>query len=133
MLAKVCEQGIVASLYDCKLRISLWSAIALTGSQVFGDPDKISAIPSDYQQWHHGEAVDYVDSKYRQKPEYYQGLAHSTVDRGHLVPRYYAGLDDDKVTRARRVNATYTYFNLVPQYKELNGIRWRRCENMLIK
>ena len=133
-LAEVCEDGIIASLYDCELRISLWSAIALTGSQVVGDPKKIPPKPN-HQPWHHTKTAGDVDMSCLQQQDHYRTevLEWVGVDKGHLVPRYYAGLDqDDAKRRERRVKASYTYFNLVPQTKTLNGVMWSTCERQLI-
>lgn len=134
MLAGVCEDGIIASLYDCTLKISLWSAIALRGWQVFEDPDNIPKKPRNRQGWHHGEGAGDIAPRYLQQYDYYRPnvLRQMKVNKGHLVPRYYAGLDVNENGRERRVRASYTFFNLVPQTEELNGEKWSKCERELI-
>ena len=102
---------------------------------MFGNPTEIPPKPTNSQPWHDGEAANRIDSRYRQRRHYYKTavLNWLEVDKGHLVPRYYAGLDANQQTREKRVKASYTFFNLVPQTMELNGERWMKCERELIK
>ena len=160
-LAYACEDNTIAILFDRNSQIPLYSATVMTGEQLLagssgGRPTKhfreSKAILRKYQQ----KKDDYIRSRHRQlcvavkgktvravdqkwakvrKAAGKQGkvdtcipaLLEAEIHKGHLVASNY-GRGDKK-----RMLATFTYTNVVPQFGRFNSGPWQQCETKLVE
>ncbi len=126
--------GYIASLYDCRLRIPIWTAMSLSAQEFRGPnvgrsgfnfmddfPPRLG-IARQYQQ----ESSDYASAS-----------RNHGIDKGHMIAANYAGYyvsgSDASLRRARaRVRTSFSYYNAVPQYQYTNRGEWRQCEQQLL-
>ena len=140
-LGWICEGETVAILYDCNARIPLYSATVIEGNQAGQKVDRSKAkfhpstrLEAEFQQI--GE--DYAGSSkhkfcYRDQStgtelNWDGGACTSSpgsgpIDRGHMVSAGYARADAD------RVQNTFAYTNIVPQFAVFNRGEWRKAED----
>ena len=157
-LAYLCEDSTVAILYDRNARIPLYSATVMTGQQLSdggrGRPNRFresAKLQRKYQQ----KARDYKNSSkrdlcYKRRAKNDRavdkkwasakkntvksssanvcllGILKADIHRGHLIASQY-GRGDKK-----RMLATFTYTNIVPQFGLFNSGPWQQCESSLI-
>ena len=126
--ARLCLGGHIASLYDCKLRIPLWTAMSLSSKELRGGDAKRKG---DFQD---NFPSGLVAPTFRQTSDDYVGL-NRLIHRGHLISVQYAGkYESGNTNKAReRIAATFSYYNAVPQYGHTNTGAWLTCEASLIE
>ena len=130
--ARLCLGGYIASLYDCKLRIPLWTAMSLSGDEVQGQrvsrnknlrfKYRTSDTPAPYRQ----DQKDWKDA-----------YANDDITKGHLIASsyasYYKNSSNQSLAVAKERQAfTFSFFNVVPQYHHTNTKEWNQCEQKLI-
>ena len=140
-LGWICEGGTVAILYDCDARIPLYSATVIEGNQAGQKVDRSKAS-------FHASTDPLLEVEFQQTGEDYAGSSKHTfcyrdqssgidlnwdggactsspgpIDRGHMVSAGYARAD------AARVQNTFAYTNMVPQFSVFNRGEWRKAED----
>ena len=139
--AHICEHGTIAILYDCNARIPLYAATEIkTGDVKRGGmtfhhnstlDETLQAKDSDYtgsskdvlcfedketgcfRNWDGSKICSYTDPS-------------SPIERGHMIAARYATADKD------RMYATFSYTNVVPQFKSLNNGAWKTAEGDIV-
>ena len=140
--AYLCERGAIAILYDCNARIPLYAATEI----------KTGTVGRDGMTFHHSSTLhktlhakdnDYTGSSkdvlcYEDKEtgcfRNWDGskicsypYPVSPIERGHMIAARYATADKD------RMYATFSYTNVVPQFKSLNNGAWKTAEGDIVR
>ncbi len=130
--ARLCLGGYIASLYDCKLRIPLWTAMSLSGGEVQGE--RLSRNKKARFKYRTND----TPYPYRQdEKDWENAYKNHFIDKGHLIASSYASYYKNGSTQSREVakerqEFTFSFFNVVPQFHHTNANDWSRCENKLI-
>ena len=160
-VAYLCEGGTVAIMYDCNKRIPLYSATMMEGWQLDGGkvirPSTFTSsndalLHKEYQQSnsdYFGSSnveVCYDTQLGDRKVEFqwynslnpgktlpsrtpacdlFNGVKKTAIHRGHLIAASY-GRGDPK-----RISATFTYTNVVPQFGPFNSGPWCSSEQRI--
>lgn len=133
--ATLCQGGYIASMYDCRLRIPVWSAMSLASQEIQGAT--VGRCACTFRD--NFPTILDIDDQYRQKDRDYDGASKlHKIDKGHLISAKYAGFyvsgNDASQNMAKdRVEASFSYSNVVPQYQLKNRGAWLQCEKKLVK
>ena len=148
-LAYLCEGGAVTILYDCNAKIPLYAATLVNEDQLRGkyergeDKFRQSTLlgqqfqqgPADYKRSHVRQACyENVAAEYLTEKTWYEKLGKVGVNeclicpisKGHMIASRYGK------TVIKRMEATYTFTNIVPQFESFNNKEWKECEHYLI-
>ena len=140
--ARLCEGGNIAILYDCNARIPLYAATEIKT----GDAERAGMVfrPScTLDETFQAKNRDYTGSSkdvlcYEDEEtgcfRNWDGLKEcsdtapfSPIERGHMIAARYATADED------RMDATFSYINVVPQFKSLNNGQWKTAERYIVE
>ena len=139
--AFLCERGAIAILYDCDARIPLYAATEIKTGDV-GREGMTFHRSSTLDETFHAKNSDYTGSS-KDVPCYedketgcfrnWDGSKicsytdpSAPIERGHMIAARYATADKD------RMNATFSYTNVVPQFKSLNNGAWKTAEGDIV-
>ena len=131
--ASLCLGGYIASLYDCKLRIPLWTAMSLPGDEVMGD-----TLGKDDRKQFKNNFPPSLAPQYEHSSDYEGSYKKYTIEKGHMIAARYAGYhvrgNETSLQRARnRLETSFSYYNAMPQYENTNTGVWRVYEGKLME